>query len=213
MLCDIRNVQVSSSNLSDYRLPPTCKDVQCEPQRRRQERQTLGAIALPVVDLRVIDRHATELDRAAVCELIHGRASDVEGVPARRVDGEDVDAPARLGVRELPAGAAVRGVEVGEESAADVREGGEAVEGREAYKTGQGSPKSSRHQNGQPFVTRPFSPVEQATPFKLLFGLSYSWSRRTDACGRPCEGVGVARVAAAVARRVARMESCIFEIG
>ena len=93
------------------------------------------ARALPLIDLLVRDRHATKLDSTPVRELVQRSATDVERVPPRRVNREDVDALAGLGVRELPAGSAVRGVEGRGERAADVREGGEAGERRESCGT------------------------------------------------------------------------------
>ena len=94
----------------------------------------MNARALPVIDLLIGDRNTAELDGATVRELVQCRATNVERVPAGGVDREHVDALARRGVRELPAGAAERRVEVCAESTADVREGGKAVEGCETYR-------------------------------------------------------------------------------
>ena len=89
----------------------------------------MRAGTFPIIDLLIRDGDATKFNSTAVCELVHGRATNVERVPSRRIDGEHFDALTRPSVRELPAGSAVRGVEACEEHSADVRERGEAVEG------------------------------------------------------------------------------------
>ena len=84
-------------------------------------------------DLGIGDGNAAQEHGLVVRELVHSLKRDIESTGSRMINGQNVDALASLGIRELPASPTAGGVPADWEGTADVREPGKGSERSVAY--------------------------------------------------------------------------------